>query len=228
MIPQSEGDLKEMGKSGPDEPPPSPIDPSTGEPAGIDKGFGYNVGKAAWGEGQAKALMEEKGKWRDLVAWGPEKYGRPEKMPVDEAKAKALPRVRPGDVPALRAAFRKSVGGDTVFIEDPTGEQVNVNQAIVDHIAQDPKRWDGREMYFPLIPELIEDPCEIWVNFAQNEVSGRVALRKRYVKAIRLDKNRVIGLWAEIRDGFWTAGDFFRGGMTGAGNLRKGRLVYGR
>jgi uncharacterized protein with gpF-like domain len=26
--------------------PPSPIDPKTGEPAGIDKGFGYNVGKA--------------------------------------------------------------------------------------------------------------------------------------------------------------------------------------
>jgi len=27
--------------------PPSPIDPKTGEPIGIDKGFGFNVGKAA-------------------------------------------------------------------------------------------------------------------------------------------------------------------------------------
>lgn len=26
--------------------PPSPIDPKTGEPVGIDKGFGYNVGAA--------------------------------------------------------------------------------------------------------------------------------------------------------------------------------------
>jgi uncharacterized protein with gpF-like domain len=29
------------------EAPPSPIDPSTGEPVGIDKGWGYNVGEAA-------------------------------------------------------------------------------------------------------------------------------------------------------------------------------------
>ena len=33
------------------EAPPSPIDPKTGEPVGIDKGWGYNVGKAASEEG---------------------------------------------------------------------------------------------------------------------------------------------------------------------------------
>jgi hypothetical protein len=27
--------------------PPSPINPQTGEPVGIDKGWGYNVGTAA-------------------------------------------------------------------------------------------------------------------------------------------------------------------------------------
>ncbi|HSW38572.1 MAG TPA: phage minor head protein [Acidobacteriota bacterium] len=31
--------------------PPSPIDPKTGEPVGIDKGWGYNVGEAAKDEG---------------------------------------------------------------------------------------------------------------------------------------------------------------------------------
>jgi len=34
-------------KTGKGEAPPSPIDPKTGEPVGIDKGWGYNVGKAA-------------------------------------------------------------------------------------------------------------------------------------------------------------------------------------
>lgn len=34
-------------KKGLTEPPPSPIDPKTGEPVGIDKGFGNNVGKAS-------------------------------------------------------------------------------------------------------------------------------------------------------------------------------------
>jgi len=70
---------------------------------------------------------------------------------------------------------------------------------------------------------LIERPYEIWVNFAKNETSGRVALRKKYVKAIKIGKNKVIGLYAEIQNGLWVSGDFFRGSLTGAMNVRKGR-----
>jgi uncharacterized protein with gpF-like domain len=39
-------DLARMGKSGPDEAPDSPIDPKTGAPVGIDRGWDYNVGEA--------------------------------------------------------------------------------------------------------------------------------------------------------------------------------------
>ncbi len=228
IAPLSEGDMRRKGKRGPDEAPASPIDPGTGEPVGIDKGWGYNVGKAAWGESEAKALMEGAGKWKDLGAWGPEQYGRPSQVPVDAARVELGPRVRPGDVAALRGAFKEAVGGDSVFLKDPTGDVVCVNQAITDHIAESEKRWDGREEYFPLIPELIEDPYEVWVNFAKNEISGRIAIRKKYVKAVRIEKNRAIGLFAEEQDGYWIGGTFFRGGLTGAGNLRKGRLIYGR
>jgi hypothetical protein len=112
---------------------------------------------------------------------------------------------------------------------DPTGEFVFVSQALVDHMLQLPgERWDGREAYFPFIPELIETPYEIWVNFAKNEESGRVAVRKKYVKTITLEKDQILGLYAESEDGLWVAGGFFRGGATGAGNLRKGKLLYGR
>jgi len=38
-------DLKRMGKDGPDQAPESPIDPKTGAPVGIDKGWDYNVGE---------------------------------------------------------------------------------------------------------------------------------------------------------------------------------------
>jgi hypothetical protein len=172
--------------------------------------------------------MEQKGKWVDLGAWGPEKYGRPEKIPIDQPKAESILKAAPGDLAGLREAFKKAVGGDSVFITDPTGEQVNVNQAIPDHIAEAKSRQDGRDAFFPFIPELIEDPYEIWVNFAKIEVSGRVAIRRRYVKMIQLDKKRVLGLWADIQDGFWVAQDFFRGEVSGAKRLRQGRLVYGR
>jgi hypothetical protein len=224
----SDKGLDRTGRSTPDTAPPSPIDPKTGDPVGIDKGWGYSVGKAAWGENETKLLLEEKGKWRDLVPWGPEKYGRPAQIPVDATDTMPGPRVKPGDVAALREVFRKAVGGDSVFIEDPNGDVVNINQAITDHIAGSGSRWDGREEYFPFIRELIEDPYEIWINFAQNELSGRVAVRKKFVKAVRTSRNRVLGLYAETQDGFWVGGDFFRGKLTGAGNLRKGRMISGR
>ena len=228
VIPRSAGDLKLEGKSVAGKAPPSPIDPKTGEPAGIDKGWGYHIGQAAWGENRTKLLLEEKGKWKDLVPWGPEKYGRPERIAVDATKAAIGPTVKPGDAAALREVFRRAVGGDSVFLSDPKGDIVNVNHAIADHIAESPSRWDEREAYFPFIRELIEDPYEIWINCAQNEISGRVALRKRYVKMVDLGKERTLGLWAEMQDGFWVAGDFFRGARTGLKNLRKGRLIYGR
>jgi hypothetical protein len=224
----SEKGLERTGRKVPDEAPASPIDARTGAPVGIDKGWGYNPGKAAWGESETKALQEEKGKWKDLVPWGPEKYGRPERIAVDPAKASFGSMVERGDIGNLREVFRKAIGSDSEFFKDPNGELVNVNQAIVDHIAGSAARWDGREAYFPLIRELIEDPYEIWINFAQNEVSGRVALRRKYVKMVKLGKDRVLGLYAETQDGFWVAGDLFRGGATGAKNLRKGRLIYGR
>ena len=206
-------------------------DKATGEvkkvPVGIDPGWDYNPGEAAWGRTQALRLAEDQGPWEDFEPRRPQYYGRPKKIPIDAAKA------RPWWPPdksekSLREALRRAIGGDEVLFNDPAGGVVMVTQAIVDHMLEKPSRIDGREVYFPFIPELIEDPYEIWIGFAKSKVSGRVAIRKRYVKAVRIDKNRVLGLWAEIMQGQWVSKDFFRGGMTGANNMRKGRLVYGR
>ena len=85
-----------------------------------------------------------------------------------------------------------------------------MGQAIVDHILKDPaKRWNGREQYFTLIPELITDPYEIWVTFARSELSGRVALRRKYVKAIKIKGGRSVGLVAETQGGYWAGLTFF-------------------
>jgi hypothetical protein len=208
--------------------PESPIDPKTGEPKGIDKGWGYNVGEAAYGRDQATTMMEEQGAWKDIYPWGPETYGRPGRIAVDVPEATLGQPVARGDADALRFALRSAIGGDEAFLYDPLGEQVVASQAITDHMLAKASRMDGREAYFQFIPELIERPYEIWVNFAKHSASGRVALRKKYVKAIKIGKNRVIGLYAEIQNGLWVSGDFFREGLTGAGNLRKGRLLYGR
>lgn len=197
-------------------------------PNGIGPGWAYNPGKTAWGENEALRQMEDQGPWRDLNPWGPEKYGRPD-IEVDNPVAGLGDVVGNGDEAGLRNALRKAIGGDDAGVVDPAGNTVMVTQAIVDHILQKPAtRWDGREAYFPFIRELIEKPYEIWIGFAQSETSGRVGIRMKYVKAIRLEKNRVLGLYAEFMNGQWVSQDLFRGGLTGAGNLRKGRLLYGR
>lgn len=204
--------------------------PHTGEvidvPEGIDPGWAYNPGETAWGRKEALRLMEDQGPWTDLSPWGPGAYGRPERVTADSPKAKIG---RPVESEAgLRAALRDAIGGDEKAFSDPAGEKVVVTQAIVDHMVRSPGRLDGREAYFPFIPELIEDPYEIWIGFARSELSGRVGIRKKYVKALQVEKNRIVGLFAETRNGLWVSGGFFRGGLTGAGNLRKGRLLYGR
>jgi len=204
--------------------------PHTGEvkrvPEGIDPGWAYNPGEAAWGRNEARRLMEDKGPWKDLDAWGPEAYGRPEKIPTERSRAKLGKPAATEE--GIRQALRDAIGGDEAAFTDAAGEKVMVTQAIVDHMVKASRRLDGREAYFPFIPELIEDPYEIWVSFARSEVSGKVGVRKKYVKAIRIDRSRVIGMYAESWNGHWVSGNFFRGGLTGAGNLRKGRLLYGK
>lgn len=198
-------------------------------PEGIDPGWAYNVGETAWGRTEALRLMEDTGPWRALDDWGPERYGLPEKLPVDIPRASLGKRVPVGDETGLRSALREALGADEVALTDPTGEIVLVGSAIVDHILEKPEsRWDGREAYFPLIPELIEVPAEIWVGFAVSELSGRVAIRRRYVKFVELPGKTILGAWAEIQNGLWVAGDSFRGQWSGARRLRIGRLLYSR
>ncbi|MBE7415090.1 MAG: hypothetical protein HS130_07650 [Deltaproteobacteria bacterium] len=204
--------------------------PHTGEvisvPKGIDPGWAYNSGEAAWGRNEALRLMEDKGPWVDLDPRGPSAYGRPENIPTD--RPKAVPGKQAVTEEGIRGALRKAIGGEERSFTDPAGDRILITQAIVDHMLEAPKRLDGREAFFPFLPELIEAPYEIWVGFARSEISGRVGVRKKYIKALQVEKKRVVGLYAETMNGHWYSGGFFRGGLTGAGNLRKGRLLYGR
>lgn len=196
-------------------------------PEGIDPGWAYNVGETAWGRSEALRLMEDTGPWRALDPRGPSEYGLPSRLPVRDTDVKLGYRAELGDEPALRNTLRAAIGSDEAVFTDPLGAEILVGQAIVDHILENPEdRWDGRERYFPFLRDLIESPEEVWISFAVSELSGRVGIRRKYVKVVRIQGKKVIGLYAEIVNGLWVAGDLFRGGLTGAGNLRLGRLLY--
>ena len=55
-------------------------------------------------------------------------------------------------------------------------------------------RINGRQVYLPLLPDLIVDPEEIWVGWSVSEISGRVALRRRYAKRYDLGNGKSLGL----------------------------------
>ncbi len=42
----------------------------------------------------------------------------------------------------------------------------------------------------PFLPELVNDPAEIWLRFERHKGTGRVVLRQRLIKLLQLDKRR--------------------------------------
>ncbi len=193
-------------------------------PKGIDTGFGYNVGEAAFGRGADLAAMERHGPWEALSAPGGNRPASPGRLTAVAPRASLGLRAQGED--GLRGALRTAIGGDEKIFTDPVGGRVSVGQALVDHMLGDPARLDGREAYFPLIPELIEQPAEIWVGFAASRVSGRVSLRRRYVRLFDTGKDHVTGLVADLDGGYWSGMTFFRGDLRSLRNLRTGLRIF--
>lgn len=195
------------------------LDPQTGKPmrvpVGIDPGFDYNPGRAAFG----KPWIPETGAVRELGPWRPRNY------PFLEKKLTGMPLpVGLGPRCHTEGDLRKAVPEGTYT--DPLGEYASVTQAVASHILADPDRWDGREQYFPLIPDVIEHPQEIWIGFMQFVDSGRVFLRRRYVKAYEVEDGSVVGVLADAVRGQAAAFDAIHSDNMSGGRLRSGRLVY--
>lgn len=196
-------------------------------PKGIDVGFGHNVGEAAGlALSPERLAMERAGLFEEIASpLLPKHLQRP--LAPTPARAKQADTVV-GDANAMRAVLRDAIGGDEKTFVDPTGGRVRINDAIVDHLLADGKRLAShRERFFPFIPELIEDPAEIWTTFARSTETGAVRLRRRYVSRLALTKDRTVALVAEQDNGIWSGFNFLMSDGE-IGNVRKGTLAYKR
>ena len=194
-------------------------------PEGVGPGWAYNVGKAGAGRGADFLAQERHGSWGPLTAPGGNRPRDPEPLKPVAARARLGPRVSGEE--ELRAALRQAIGGDKADFIDPLGGYVTVNQSLVDHMLARSARLDGREAYWPLARELIEEPAEIWAGFETHVVTGRVRLRRRYVKLFALHQDRTVGLVADLDGGRWSGLTFFRGQPAGAmSSLRQGLRIY--
>lgn len=218
----SRRDLEKLGKSGPDPSPETPIDPRTGAPAGIDKGWDYNVGEAAWGRSWAKESIE-RGPFTEIDPRTPADYPNlPAELVPEPAPADPLP-ARLAQPEQLLSALPAGI------YADPTGARVNLNDALIRHWLEAPaQRLQGRQVYLPLLPHVIERPQEIWLGFMQAK-DGKVELVRRYIAAYSFARGtRGIGLIADFIRGQWVALSAFPERRASGGRLRSGRLLWWR
>lgn len=191
-----EQDLARYGKDAPDQAPsidwethtvgkdgPSPR--TVDVPKGIDPGWAYNVGDAAYGRPLAAQAMDawqaQKGAaWERLTPGDWQSYGRPERVPV------AAPRAALGNevtgAEAAASLIATAIGGPEKVFRVPTrGGSLPVlvdATVLADHL--DP----ARSPYIPFLPELLEDPYEVWLAFERHQGTGKIELRTRIVKVV--------------------------------------------
>lgn len=172
--------------------------------------------------------MSEKSEadWQDIVSFGCEEWQCSD-VPLDQIQASLGQRHEAAK--ELKEAFIAVFGGESRVLRDPTGESVLVNNVLLEHIIQAESRRDGREVLFPLIPEVIQNPFEIWVRPAMNIKTEKVSSRRKYVKAGSFDKPIFIAMVAEKIGGTWTALTLYRGSKKNSlKNARKGYPIYKR
>lgn len=187
-------------------------------PKGIDPGFDHNVGVAAF------SPPSQRGQPFTALS-SPVQTPAPSNLVAVPAQAKPAEAV--ADEAAARHLLREVIGGDTATLTDPAGIMVQIGQAIIDHLVETKDEANiRRAIYLPLLPELIREPQEIWVGFATNDVTGRVELRRRYVRCVTLRGGKLLSLVTDAKGRELVGLTFFVGGKPTDARMRTGLLVY--
>lgn len=209
--------------------------PKTGEavqvPNGIDPGWAYNPGQAAWGKELSREVMDAwkaqgAKAWEVLTPGDWEKLRLPAFIDQDELRSELdykTPQTREGAYASLKRILN---GEEKIFSIEKNGfrHDTLVNaERLADHV--DPNRVP----YLPLIEETLADPYEIWMSFERHKGAGQVVLRQRIIKAVSMGKKEGLVFVTNARDGFmegWTLvpaknQNYLR-------NQRYGKLVWRR
>lgn len=211
------------------------INKKTGEtsqvPVGIDPGWDYNPGEAAWGRWLSDKMMAEyremKGAvWQKLTPGNWETYGLPQQLQPHVGSSQLYPATSNTDEALER--LRTVLGGEEQiynFTADGYSYAVLVNaKSIVEHIGDN---LAERSPYFGFIPETIMNPQEVWMSFEKHRGTGQVVLRQRIIRMVEIDKKRLMCVVVNARNGMLEAWTFFpRSKMGSVKKLREGQLVW--
>ena len=174
-------------------------------PKGIDPGWDYNVGEAAWGRPVTQQAMSQKpGNWKPMTPGDWESNGLSERIRLDPP---AVPRgpVNLDTTDEVKTYLKDLLKGDERVFECDAGDfkyPVLVNaESLAEHIPP------VRASYLPFLEETLTDPGEAWLTFEESEETGLVALRVRFIKGHDVDGGKAVIVVANARRGVlegWT------------------------
>lgn len=232
-------DLARLGKDGPDPAPEieyeertvgvrGPNPRTVRVPKGIDPGFGYSPGEAAYGKPLADEVMDG---WRQQGAQAWERltpktymeFDRPDRIPLDAPQAGTQPPAASPD--DMLAMVRAAIGGGEEKVYNVHGLPVAVNaKTLAAHLDD-----LGRGAYLPLLVETLTDPYEVWVSFERHKGTGYVALRTRIIKGFALDDGREVLFVANAIKGRLEGWTFVpTSNLRNLQSNRQGELIWGR
>lgn len=210
--------------------------PNTGKtiqvPNGIDPGWAYNPGKAAWGQEISNSAMSAWKKegakaWKQLTPGDYVTNSRPDRVPLDPPQADLNYQI-PQTVDGMKSALDRILGGDSKVFSF-TGENgfrydIMVNaDSLASHIKPD------RAPFLPLIEETLTDPYEVWMSFDQHKGTGNVVLRQRIIKAMDLGKGKSLFIVTNTVNGMMEAYTVFpTSDMDYLNQQRYGNLIWKR
>lgn len=238
------GDLKRLGKSGPDQAPSvNLVERTIGQrsaqgprtvhvPEGIDPGFEYAPGSA-----------------RLRSAIPPE---RPDPPVPGSAGGHGLPNLRPQEpLPPPRAiaaetllpkgltpedyvrGFLEPLGAtleQPAIVRDAVGERLVVGKELFQTAAGEWKVLKrDREQFLPLMAQALLQPDEIWVRLEWMYAQERAVVRRRYIARFAVEGQEVPALVVFERgeDG-WAGITAFQGAAQSADDWRVGVRLYAR
>lgn len=182
----------------------------------------YNVGVAASGMPPTEAGVPAR--WVDLTPGDWKSAGRPEELPPRPVEGEPLRGMdsREALVQALAAQWGAPIREYTLRGDDGFQYPVVVNAAkLADHLPVDRLPFAG------YLDDALGDPDEIYVAFVRDEVTGRIGLRFRVIRAIRVD-GRVMFVALDASKGQLEAVTLYPRESKRAGALRKGKLIFAR
>ena len=238
------GDLKRLGKSGPDQAPRvNLVERTIGQrsaqgprtvhvPEGIDPGFEYAPGSA-----------------RLRSAIPPE---RPDPPVPGSAGGHGLPNLRPQEpLPPPRAiaaetllpkgltpedyvrGFLEPLGAtleQPAIMRDAVGERLVVGKELFQTAAGEWKVLKrDREQFLPLMAQALLQPDEIWVRLEWMYAQERAVVRRRYIARFAVEGQEVPALVVfERGDDGWAGITAFQGAAQSADDWRVGVRLYAR